>query len=334
MSGTLNDPASWKPVGQTSEQIFEDGVKLIAGTTINDVSYGIVLTLYFMCINALIQQYQERTHRIRSIFSAVYITIMFAAGTFYCAVNAREAQLAFVDNPNLPGDAVAYNAYTFDTPFNVAGVVSFFLTAWMNDALLSITGRFGVSMGMVALIETVLPTRSFWAAISLKFVMAYYALTVAYTVLITSLMTLRILLARREFIKATGQKGYGAQYLSIATMIVESSALYSVWGLVFLGLYIANHPVQYVFLASLSEVQVSGVLVIVSTGKAWSADTTHVLSRNGQDKTQEKSRMTAIVFYHSRGGTSTNDTSASYTNPAPFPLHKVSTGEDVDSVTV
>src|SRR4051794_17066932 len=111
-------------------------------------------------------------------------------------------------------------------------------------------------MGMVTLIESVLPTQSFWSAIAVKFALAYYALTTSYTIVITSLMIARILLVRRAFIKATGRREYGTQYLSIAAMLIESSALYTIWGIIFLGLYIVNNPVQFIFLASLSEVQV------------------------------------------------------------------------------
>lgn len=49
---------------------------------------------------------------------------------------------------------------------------------------------------------------------------------------------------------------YGHQYTSVTAILVESSALYTIWSIVFLGLYIVNNPIQFVFLASLAEVQV------------------------------------------------------------------------------
>ncbi|KAF9030273.1 hypothetical protein BJ165DRAFT_934341 [Panaeolus papilionaceus] len=319
MSGTMDNVTSWQATDETPLEVLNDAVNLIASTTINGVAYGVVLTLYLICLHALFQQLRAGVRKNQAIFSGLYITVMFALGTVYCAVNSRITQLAYVNDRNFPGGPADFAVFVFSTPINIAGAVAFFITSWMNDALLVWRlwvlyrgSRFSVpitsfavilylgtfSMGMVTLIESVLPTQSFWSAIAVKFALAYYALTTSYTIVITSLMIARILLVRRAFIKATGRREYGTQYLSIAAMLIESSALYTIWGIIFLGLYIVNNPVQFIFLASLSEVQIIAPLLIiyrVSIGKAWQSDTTQTLT-NGR---QSQSRTNGPLTYNS-----------------------------------
>ncbi|PPQ71932.1 hypothetical protein CVT24_007906 [Panaeolus cyanescens] len=324
MSGTIDDPSSWQPAGETSLDLLNEAVNLIASTTLNGLAYGVVLTLYCICIYTLVLQFIEGSRRRHIIFSGIYITVMFACGTVYCAANARLTQLAYVNFRNFPGGPAVYALYEFNTPISIAGATAFMMTTWMNDALLIwrlwvlyIGSRFSIpvvgfavltylatfAMGLVTLVESLLPNQSLWSAISVKFAMSYYAMTVAYTVLITALMVTRILVARRSFIKATGQKKHGGQYLSIVAMIIESSALYTVWGIIFLGLYIVNHPIQYVFLGTLSEVQIIAPLLImyrVAIGKAWTAKTTQTLTSPGiefanRTGTQDSSRSTATI---------------------------------------
>jgi hypothetical protein len=54
-----------------------------------------------------------------------------------------------------------------------------------------------------------------------------------------------------------GNSSHAKQYLSIATMLIESSALYGIWSIIFIGLYAVNNPIQQVFLGTLSHVAVS-----------------------------------------------------------------------------
>ncbi|KAF9030269.1 hypothetical protein BJ165DRAFT_1378397 [Panaeolus papilionaceus] len=222
---------------------------------------------------------------------------MVIMGTIYEACSARQTQLEYVNFRNFPGGPSAYSLFIFDTPVFIVGDSAYFVASWMNDALLlwrlSVLyrgSRFctpvvigGVifylatfSLGLVTLIESSLPSQSFWSAIAVKFATAYYAIVTSYTIVITLFMVMRILSVRRSIIKATGRSDFGGQYLSIAAMIVESSALYTVWGIVFLALYLRNNQVENVFLTTLSQVQIIAPLLIiyrVSQGKAWEQDT-------------------------------------------------------------
>ncbi|KAF9002064.1 hypothetical protein BDQ17DRAFT_1357376, partial [Cyathus striatus] len=90
-------------------------------------------------------------------------------------------------------------------------------------------------------------------------------------------------------------------------MLVESSALYTIWAIIFLGLYIVNHPVQYIFLASLAEVQVCScsLLIIfrVSRGKAWGTSTEQTLTA-----IRAKSLSNRISIHRMDGSKNTSST--------------------------
>lgn len=49
-------------------------------------------------------------------------------------------------------------------------------------------------------------------------------------------------------------------YMSIATMLIESAALYGAWSLVFLILCIQRSPGQTIILATMSQIQVSSCI--------------------------------------------------------------------------
>ncbi|KAF9029960.1 hypothetical protein BJ165DRAFT_1578145, partial [Panaeolus papilionaceus] len=257
-----------------------------------------VVTLYVICAQALIQQMRSGVRKKQATWSLVYITVMVIMGTIYEACSARQTQLEYVNFRNFPGGPSAYSLFIFDTPVFIVGDSAYFVASWMNDALLlwrlSVLYRgsrlftpviiggvifylAAFSLGLVTLIESSLPSQSFWSAIAVKFATAYYAVVTTYTIVITLFMVLRILHLRRRIIKATGRTEFGDQYLSIAAIIVESSALYTVWGIIFLALYLRNNQVENVFLTTLSQVQIIAPLLImyrVSQGKAWEQDTT------------------------------------------------------------
>ena len=88
--------------------------------------------------------------------------------------------------------------------------------------------------------------------------------------------------------------GQSSPYTSVTAILVESCALYATFSLIFIVLFAINHPIQYVFLSALANVQVgiiqkdhrrnltlsskiiAPLLVIfrVSQNKAWNKNTT------------------------------------------------------------
>ena len=108
-------------------------------------------------------------------------------------------------------------------------------------------------MSICLLVQISQPNLSLWS--SLNFSVPYFSLSLSLNVIVAILIVTRLLLERRKIVAALG-KQHAKQYVSIAAMIIESAALYSVFSLTFLGLYGANHPVQNIFLQVLPQIEV------------------------------------------------------------------------------
>lgn len=127
---------SWAPVGETSFDILNDSVNLIAETVICGVSYGVVLTLYCICTYFLFLQYRRGENQRTAVISLIYTSVMLFLGTVYVASNARTAQLSYVNDRNYPGGPAQYAIFIFDQPITIVGLVAFFGANWMTDAVL------------------------------------------------------------------------------------------------------------------------------------------------------------------------------------------------------
>ena len=109
-------------------------------------------------------------------------------------------------------------------------------------------------MSICLLVQISQPSLSLWS--SLNFSLPYFTLSLSLNIIVAIFITLRLLSQRRKIVNILG-KQHAQQYVSIAAMIIESAALYSVFSVTFLGLYGANHPVQNVFLQILPQIEVS-----------------------------------------------------------------------------
>lgn len=88
---------------------------------------------------------------------------------------------------------------------------------------------------------------------------SYYAISLGTNIVLTILITVRLLLYRRNLIKRFPAE-HAKHYVSLAAIIVESAALYSVFALIFLITYAVNDPVNQIFLGFASFTQVRSLL--------------------------------------------------------------------------
>ncbi|KAF8987611.1 hypothetical protein BDQ17DRAFT_1289183 [Cyathus striatus] len=260
---------AWGPTGETPLDVLYDSTNIIGSTVICGFSYGIVFTMFCICFYYLVLQFKlERNRTRQAVFNMVYIIITFILATLYVAANARTTQLAYVNNRNFPGGPNQYAIYIFDQPVTTFGLVAFFAANWFTDALL------------------------IWR-LWVIYQSTYY---VKYVIILPGFL----------FLTSMGHTDQASQYLGVVAMLVESSALYTIWAIIFLGLYIVNHPVQYIFLASLAEVQVLAPLLIifrVSRGRAWGTSTERTLTT-----IRAKSVSNRISIHRMNGSRNTSGT--------------------------
>ncbi|KAF8055310.1 hypothetical protein FPV67DRAFT_1789038 [Lyophyllum atratum] len=295
MADDLGDPASWRPVEEFPGQLFTERTWL-EGAILLGVAYGVELTLFAMCLNLLIRQ-TKRSNYILNIPLIGYICSLFICGTIFMAAAANMARLSFVDNRNFPGGPAMFETIMFSIPIDNMGNVAFVVANWLADGLmvwrwLVIYRSCGVPMwlvmfvpcsalltsfilGVLFLVQVSAPAGNLWASSSINFVLPYFCTSLALNIVSTIVIVTRLLWFRRRTSNMLG-KAHGTQYTSIAAMVVESAAVYSVSSLCFLVPFIVNHPIQNVFLGLLSPAQVIAPLLIilrVAQGRAWSSNT-------------------------------------------------------------
>jgi hypothetical protein len=102
-------------------------------------------------------------------------------------------------------------------------------------------------------------------------------LSIALNIILTLSIATKIWIARFRIQKLLGvNSSASGQYVSVASMLVESAALYAVWSIVFLICYVRNTPLQNILLPPLGQIQgIAPVLIVfrVAQGRAWSRNT-------------------------------------------------------------
>jgi hypothetical protein len=110
-------------------------------------------------------------------------------------------------------------------------------------------------MGVMFLLQ-VTSNSPYFTSTNINYTVPYLSLSLALNIIITIVIVLRLLTYRHRISKVLGST-HGAQYTSIAAMIVESAALYSAFSVAFLTLFLLNNPISAIFLQSFTQVQVS-----------------------------------------------------------------------------
>ncbi len=96
---------------------------------------------------------------------------------------------------------------------------------------------------------------SLYSKDSLAYGTAYYAISLGVNVVLTALIVARFLMYRRTHLAHLPAE-HTLQYLSLASFIVESAALYSVFAAAFLVSYALNKPINQVWLGFAQAAQV------------------------------------------------------------------------------
>ncbi|GLB43554.1 hypothetical protein LshimejAT787_1400660 [Lyophyllum shimeji] len=262
----------------------------LAGDFISGVGYGIQLMLR------------------QSMYLLAYITLLLCVETIFEVAQSHTVQMIYVDNRNYPGGPWAYFLATQNLPINVLFIASLFSLTFLADLLVlwrcwviwRAFGRFGAylaiafpslillasfAMGALWTLQSSQPGLSLYSALPLAYGTSYLSISLGVNIILTILITVRLLLYRRTVMK-TLPEDHAREYVSLVTIVVESASLYSIFALIFLVTYAINHPVNSVFLAVASFTQqIANYLIIyrLAQGRAWRRDTLNNQSSTAVD---------------------------------------------------
>lgn len=138
--------------GETSVDLLNDRINLIAATTLLGVTYGVLTSLYCMTTYSLLKKLFRRHTRSgshsnsllrsraewrKTFFYLVYTSVLFVLATVYTAGNSQDAIVAYVENRLYPeGPYQYYIMFMAGQKIMIVTDISALMILWMTDALI------------------------------------------------------------------------------------------------------------------------------------------------------------------------------------------------------
>ncbi|KAF7333581.1 hypothetical protein MSAN_02417100 [Mycena sanguinolenta] len=279
---------SWAPANETAAQLWNERSILI-GLFLGAIGYGVHLTLFVQCVQAL---YARKSGR-RNHELLIFVCILFALGNVGNATNILFGQKTFIDDRDYPGGPGVYfveqstnwsvvvcdSVYIVNSWFADGLLLYRFWTIWSRNhyivAVPAIAFLTSMVLSAILIAELSQPGNTFWSTICIKLAIPYWSISISMTVILTALIAGRLLFMRYRFKKLVGASS-SIPYVTITAMLVESATIYSMNGILFLASYGVDSPVQNLWLPLLGQTQsIAPLLIIlrVARGQAWSDQT-------------------------------------------------------------
>ncbi|KAJ7061280.1 hypothetical protein C8F01DRAFT_1057842 [Mycena amicta] len=313
---------SFAPAGETSADLWIER-SFLDGFVLAGIGYGVLLALTWQTLYSLLNRPKGKT----PWGLVAYAAMIFALATIGYGGATKINEEEFIDDRDAPGGPSGYELIAFGSPVNMMGMIAYVLLSWMADGL--VLWRFfiiwdssywyaafpalmllGVVASSLALIVTTYTLEnSFLVPLSFQIGTAYWSLSISLNILLTLLITGKILRLRQQI------KGP----LGSLAMLVESASLYSIVGLICIITYARSSSVQNLVFPALGQVQAIAPMLILARaadGRAWSQTTVMTATTNTLDSIPlsvgSQSRPGGIKFkrHTHRGRAVSDDTSS------------------------
>ncbi|EIW79084.1 hypothetical protein CONPUDRAFT_155775 [Coniophora puteana RWD-64-598 SS2] len=298
---------------ETSQELYADSLKLLGGTTVCGIFYGIMTVLAAACVHAFFHcTPRGGSSRLRLAAQVGYVALLWVSGTLYMACLARTSNDVYVvcrlqlQSPSEWSDFQSPEYILGDTAYVVAHCLADGLLVWRFRAVWHNSKWYRyllpcavllylavIALDFMAVINNSLPGHSFYSTVAYKMTAPSFVASVVLNLYTTSLIAGRLYVFRRWLVNTVGKDFlHPKHFTNIAGIVVESCALFTVTSIIFMGTYVARHPAFYVMIAVLSQVQIIAPLLVIlrmSWGIAWEPDVTmctaaidvgHVLQRD------------------------------------------------------
>lgn len=247
--------------------------------------YG--LEVFAFCYSAHLFISTRHASRLYIIFGGVILalsTITFITDAILC-------QFVWIDHRDWPGGPVEYLVTHISSWRQVLGTAACQMTNILADSLLLYrcyliyNGRWKVvivpflihlgasAMAIALLVESALPDSDFFHGLVVQFGICWAALSVTLNVVVTILVVVRILRARRSMQKHFPDRIDSINaYTSLIAIMVESSLPFTVIGVIFAITYGRNLDIGTAFLfvwGALSALSPQLIIFRIASGRAW-----------------------------------------------------------------
>jgi len=293
--------------------------------SIGSLLFGVFTMFYVATIYILVFK-RRSSQRLKTPILAV-ATTMYIIGLLNVIIEIRRAQIGFIHFGGTPGGATDYFFNTSNPLYLTQKILSFLQTltgdtfiiyrlyiVWNRNklvvlpAIVCLAGCLASGIGTLVVLGVASPSTSVFTA--KQWVASFFATTLITNGGCTILIALKIWLTERQ----TSAVFRSRSALSVAIMIVESGAIYSIALVTVLALFLANSWAQYIVLDMV--IQLTGIaysLIIVRVGLSLTSEEATWSSRNSKVKPSfrghelhnlprnRNSHTTAIVNIRSHG---------------------------------
>ena len=112
-------------------------------------------------------------------------------------------------------------------------------------------------MGTLWALQSSQPGLSFYSPLPQAYGTSSYAISLGCNIVMTALIMTRLLIYRRTIMRSLGRSTEHARgYTSLATIVVESASLYSVFAILFAITYALDNPMNQIFFSLANSAQV------------------------------------------------------------------------------
>lgn len=238
-------------------------------------SYGILFLLTVQAAAAILSRCRHGNGVVYRPWLLAYVFTTFILATVGFAANVKFTEMIWIDLRDAPGGPVALIEDELNYWINIMALTCYYVMEWFMQPLLlyrclvvwngnkyvavSMTALF---LTMIALSIVVLAGASGTVFYNLNTQLAYLCIEVGMTVMYTLLVSWQLLKFRR------GMEGLvGSEHLHIyntaMTMVVESAAMYSVLGIIYIISFALHSNLSNLVLLSIPNVQAIAQLIII-----------------------------------------------------------------------
>ncbi|KAI9060761.1 hypothetical protein FKP32DRAFT_1577299 [Trametes sanguinea] len=257
-----------------------------AAAVLGCLTYGVYLVLAAICIHFLLKR-RAKTNSQRVILAYTIVMLILSTGYFVSATIWSEVE--FVESTE--------DIALFDTLLNgkLAILKDTFYTTniWLADSLLIYrlfvvwSGSVliimvpiclwisAVATGIALLVNTAKPAASLVQADIIHFQTAFYCLSISLNIITTLLIAGRLWYQHRQ-VKSLRAPSAHWDYTSIIAIVVESAALYSICGIIYIPLVVRQLPLQFpitALIGSFTSIAPSLIILRVALGTAVTQET-------------------------------------------------------------
>ncbi|KAF9481086.1 hypothetical protein BDN70DRAFT_876827 [Pholiota conissans] len=250
------------------------------GMLLGSVSYGIFFLLTIQTTKAILgkRNYNRDSSisgRTRTIF-LTYIATTFVLATIGFASNARYTQTIWIDSRDIPGGPPVLINTELNFWINRLALSCYYIMEWLMSALLLyrtfiiwdhnifvVLLMSSLFLGSIASSIVVLVQSRIKDFFDINSQIAYLSLTVGTNVLYTLLVVAKLLYAHLAMQRIPENVVYTKAYTSVIAMIVESAALYSILGVLYIASFATHSNFSNLIFLAISHVQGIAQLLII-----------------------------------------------------------------------